>query len=94
MTDNLYFPCPQNAQKALLCGSEIGANAISVTGVVVVRIAVVVDISEIGSGVQRLPGVSSEELSSDEKPLRNLLSDFLQPLIRLISACIISPKRR
>ena len=42
-------------QKYLLCGSEIGANAISVTGVVVVRIAVVVDIGEIGSGVQRLP---------------------------------------
>ena len=53
--DNLSFPCPQNAQMALLCGSEIGANAISVTGVVVVRIAVVVDIGEIGSGVQRLP---------------------------------------
>ena len=34
---------------------RIHQDAISVTGVVVVRIAVVVDIGEIGSGVQRLP---------------------------------------
>ena len=37
------------------CDIEIGANAVSVGSVVVVRIAVVVDIGEIGSGIRDCP---------------------------------------
>lgn len=46
------FSVRGNGQKPhfFIPGSEIGADAVRVTGVVVVRIAVVVDIGEVGSG--------------------------------------------
>ena len=49
------FSVRRTVKRLFNCGIEIGADTVSVGSVVVVRITVVVDIGEIGSGIRDYP---------------------------------------